>query len=442
MLKEIFIIGKPNVGKSSLFNSLANKKLALVQNEPGVTIDLRKKRVNFFEREYFLFDSAGITNEKNILSKQLTSLTIKTVSNSALILFVIDGKLGINEDDFFVCDLIRKLKNEKILVINKCEGKLNPFIKTDLFKLGLGEPVFVSSAHNSGIQELRLKINSKFDSDKNHDQKFEDKKADHSIAIIGKTNSGKSTLINCFTNKLTSITGDKPNLTRDPVESDLMIKDVNFKIFDTAGLLSSYKENEEIHRLSEFETKRKMRLSEIILIILDINNYWEKRNKQIINSVVKESRATIIVINKIDTIKDYSENHIKNQISLLVPQTKKMPIFFVSAKKKIGINELKDGIFKFLSCWKTRINTAKLNKWLLETVEINPPAMKNNRKVKLKYITQINSRPPKFKIFSNFPESIKESYKKYLIRELKKTFNFEGVIIKLIFTKIKNPYEK
>ena len=161
MLKEIFIIGKPNVGKSSLFNSLANKKLALVQNEPGVTIDLRKKRVNFFEREYFLFDSAGITNEKNILSKQLTSLTIKTVSNSALILFVIDGKLGINEDDFFVCDLIRKLKNEKILVINKCEGKLNPFIKTDLFKLGLGEPVFVSSAHNSGIQELRLKINFK-----------------------------------------------------------------------------------------------------------------------------------------------------------------------------------------------------------------------------------------------------------------------------------------
>ena len=171
--------------------------------------------------------------------------------------------------------------------------------------------------------------------------------------------------------------------------------------------------------MSEYETKRKIRLSETILIILDISNYWEK-NRQIINSVIKESRATILVINKIDTIKNFSEQYIKEQISLLLPQTKEMPTFLFRQKKKIGIEKLKNGILDFLNLWVRRINTAKLNKWLGETVNVNPPALKSGKEVKLKYITQISSRPPKFKIFSNFPDSINESYKRFLIRELKK----------------------
>ena len=442
MLNEIFIIGKPNVGKSSLFNSFVEKKLALVQNIPGVTVDIRKKKINFFANDYVIFDSAGISNNSNWFSKEIRSFTINNITESAIILFVIDGKQGIDNDDFLVCKLVRKLKNQKILVINKSEGRLDPYIKTDCFKLGLGDPVFVSSAHNIGIDELKLEIDKFIPKKNNKNEVFENKKIEHSIAIVGQTNSGKSTLLNCFGEKKIAITSEKPNLTRDPVESNIQINDLYFRIFDTAGLSTSYKKKDHIQKLSEYETKRKIRLSETILIILDINNYWEKKNRQIINSVIKESRATILVINKIDTIKNFSEQYIKEQISLLLPQTKEMPTFFISAKKKIGIEKLKNGILDFLNLWVRRINTAKLNKWLGETVNVNPPALKSGKEVKLKYITQISSKPPKFKIFSNFPDSINESYKRFLIRELKKTFDFKGVIVKLIFTKIKNPYEK
>ena len=170
MLNEIFIIGKPNVGKSSLFNSFVEKKLALVQNIPGVTVDIRKKN-KFFENDYVIFDSAGISNNSNCFSKEIRSFTINNITESAIILFVIDGKQGIDNDDLLVCKLVRKLKNQKILVINKSEGRLDPFIKTDCFKLGLGDPVFVSSAHNIGIHELKLEID-KFIPKKNNKMKF------------------------------------------------------------------------------------------------------------------------------------------------------------------------------------------------------------------------------------------------------------------------------
>ena len=340
MLNEIFIIGKPNVGKSSLFNSFVEKKLALVQNIPGVTVDIRKKKINFFENDYVIFDSAGISNNSNWFSKEVRSFTINNITESAIILFVIDGKQGIDNDDLLVCKLVRKLKNQKFLVINKSEGRLDPFIKTDCFKLGLGDPVFVSSAHNIGIHELKLEIDKFIPKKNNKNEVYENKKIEHSIAIVGQTNSGKSTLLNCFGDKKIAITSEKPNLTRDPVESNIQINDLYFRIFDTAGL---------------------------------------------------------------STIKNFSEQYIKEQISLLLPQTKEMPTFFISAKKKIGIEKLKNGILDFLNLWVRRINTAKLNKWLGETVNVNPPALKSGKEVKLKYITQISSRPPKFKIFSNFP---------------------------------------
>ena len=279
MLNEIFIIGKPNVGKSSLFNSLVEKKLALVQNIPGVTVDIRKKRINFLENDYVVFDSAGISNESNFFSKEIRSFTINNIPESAIILFVIDGKQGIDNEDFLVCKLVRKLKNQKILVINKSEGRLNPFIKTDCFKLGLGDPVFVSSAHNIGIHELKLEIDKFIPKKNNKNEVFENIKIEHSIAIVGQTNSGKSTLLNSIVDKKIAITSKEPNLTRDPVESNLQISDLYFRIFDTAGLSTNFKKKEHIQKLSEYETKRKIRLSETILIMLDINNYWEKKKQ-------------------------------------------------------------------------------------------------------------------------------------------------------------------
>jgi len=259
---------------------------------------------------------------------------------------------------------------------------------------------------------------------------------------VGKTNTGKSTLLNSLKGEKISITGKSPNLTRDPVETSVIWRNINFKIFDTAGISGNTNNLEKIERMSIYESKRKIRLSEIIILILDINNYFEKFNFKLIRSIVNESRCLIIVINKIDTIKDFSEKVIKNQIYNLFPQIRKTPIFFISAEKKIGLKKLMNGIISFLPSWNKRIETNKLNQWLRKITLKNPPPLHNGREIKLKFITQINVKPPKFVIFSNFPEALKESYKRFLINELKKEFKFEGVIVTLSIGKSKNPYER
>ena len=245
-----------------------------------------------------------------------------------------------------------------------------------------------------------------------------EKNFDHSIAIVGQTNTGKSTLINKLCKSEISIASSKPFLTLDPVEGQFMSGEKTFRIFDTAGMILNSNKKTKIDKVANFETDRKIRLSEIILILMDINNYWEKSNKRIIKKVLDESRCTILVINKIDTKDKFSESYIKEQIFKDLPSVKDFSIFFVSAKKGQGIDKLKKYLSESLLKWSKRIETSKLNKWLKDTLNINPPPLFNGKHIKLKYISQISSKPPKFKIFSNIPRGIKENYKKYLINNL------------------------
>ena len=441
MTDEIIILGKPNVGKSSIFNSIIGKSLALVENHPGITRDLRKKKINFLGIEYILVDSAGISDQSDDFNKEIINQTLNSIKNSRLVLFVIEGNNQLTIEDYKIIEVIRKHKIPKILVVNKSESKLSHSIDEDCNKIGFGNPEYVSAEHKIGIINLKLRINSVIRGE-NHKELTEKKQFDHTIAIVGKTNTGKSTLLNSLKGEKISITGKSPNLTRDPVETSVIWRNINFKIFDTAGISGNTNNLEKIDRMSIYESKRKIRLSEIIILILDINNYFEKFNFKLIRSIVNESRCLIIVINKIDTIKDFSEKVIKNQIYNLFPQIRKTPIFFISAEKKIGLKKLMNGIISFLPSWNKRIETNKLNQWLRKITLKNPPPLHNGREIKLKFITQINVKPPKFVIFSNFPEAFKESYKRFLINELKKEFKFEGVIVTLSIGKSKNPYER
>ena len=441
MTDEIIILGKPNVGKSSIFNSIIGKSLALVENHPGITRDLRKKKINFLGIEYILVDSAGISDQSDDFNKEIINQTLNSIKNSRLVLFVIEGNNQLTIEDYKIIEVIRKHKIPKILVVNKSESKLSHSIDEDCNKIGFGNPEYVSAEHKIGIINLKLRINSVIKGE-NHKELTEKKQFDHTIAIVGKTNTGKSTLLNSLKGEKISITGKSPNLTRDPVETSVIWRNINFKIFDTAGISGNTNNLEKIDRMSIYESKRKIRLSEIIILILDINNYFEKFNFKLIRSIVNESRCLIIVINKIDTIKDFSEKVIKNQIYNLFPQIRKTPIFFISAEKKIGLKKLMNGIISFLPSWNKRIETNKLNQWLRKITLKNPPPLHNGREIKLKFITQINVKPPKFVIFSNFPEALKESYKRFLINELKKEFKFEGVIVTLSIGKSKNPYER
>ena len=438
---EVFILGKPNVGKSSLFNAIIEKKLALVENLPGLTRDIRSYKVKFLDYEFFLFDTAGISKNSDKFSAKIFEHTFNSIKENSIILFVVEAKKCLTSEDFDICGIIRKLNKKIILVINKSEGKVDQNFKDDCSKLGLGEAVFTSSAHKIGIYDLKLRIIENFNKSELTLDKTDEKDFHHSISIVGRPNTGKSTLINSLKGSKVSLTDSSPNLTRDPVETNLIWNDLKFKVFDTAGIAENSKKLSKIEKISVFETKRKIRLSELIILTLDINNYYENFNRKLIRLVVQESRCLVIVINKIDSKKEFSEKYIKKQIYESFPQINNVPIFFVSAILGIGLNELMMGILDILPRWKLRISTNKLNSWLYKIMRENAPPLFKGREVKLKYMTQASIRPPKFIIFTNYPDSLKESYKRFLINDIKKTFNFEGIIIKLTIKKSINPYE-
>ena len=439
MNNEVIIVGKPNVGKSCLFNALVGKNLAIVENLSGLTRDLRRKKIVFLEKKYVLIDSAGIVSSKEEFNKEIFSLTNKVLQRCQLIIFVVDGKKSLSFEDYAVNKIIKKVKAKKILVINKSEGKINEYIESDCFKLGFKDLNYVSAEHRQGISELKYLINSEINNTDEIESDNQD--FDHSIAIVGKPNTGKSTLLNSLIGYPVSITGEIANLTRDPVESNLNLKKNKFRIFDTAGIKGNSKNLEKIEKISVYETKRKIRLSEVIILVLDIENYFEKFNLKLIKLIVEESRCLIIVINKIDTKNFFSEHYIKQKIYNFFPEIKNAPVYFVSSKKKIGLRKLMQGIIDILPTWKKRISTNKLNNWLTKITILNPPQMFKKREVKLKFITQTGIGPPKFILFSNYPQGIKESYKRFLINNLKKDFDFKNIIIKLIISKSKNPYE-
>ena len=444
MCFKVIILGKPNVGKSCLFNAISEKNLALVKNYSGLTRDLKRIKINFLGKTYSLIDSAGIqktSSKDSDLNQKILELTMSEIYNSNLILFVVEGNKQFTYEDLEIVKLLRRLKTKKLLIVNKSEGKLFPSIESDIKKIGLGAPLFVSAEHKIGITDLKLKIDSEIPEQFENIPESYKKLPDHSIAIVGKTNTGKSTLLNSLVGKKLSVTSNLPHVTRDPVEANLVWKNLNFRLFDTAGMTRLKNKTETINLISINETKRKIRLSEVIILLIDINNYFEKFNYQIIRQIVNEARCLIIVINKIDKIENISRDYIKKNIYNSFPEIKNCPIFFISALQKKGLEQLIGGIINFLPIWQKRISTNKLNKWLSKISKINPPSLNHGKEVKLKYITQVNTRPPKFLLFTNYPLAIKENYKRFLINNLKKTFKLEGIIITLKLIKSNNPYD-
>ncbi len=437
MSKKIIIAGRPNVGKSSLFNAIIGKKLALVDNYSGLTRDVRVGKVSFLEKFFFLYDTAGIKKSSEKFDAEINQNSLKYFKETDIILLVIDGKMQLTSEDYEIVDKIRKLNKKIFLVINKTEGKINKFIMEECSKLGFGQPFLVSSAHHQNIDELKFFLFDLITTRNN--TSFPN--FDFSIAVVGKVNSGKSTLINSIKGQNISMTGSQANLTRDTVETEIQIKNSNLKFFDTAGFNKSDEKKLKINKLALNETLRKIRLCQMIIIIMDINDFYERLHSKIIDLVYNEKRCMLLALNKIDNYPYKSYDLIKKKVYELNPQILDMPIFFVSALKKVGLNNLKNGINNQIICWRKRIKTSVLNEWLKKTVNKIPPPLHNGKQVKLKYLTQVDIGPPKFNIFTNFPKSLKEQYKRYLINTLKKNFQLNGLPIKIVFKKADNPYD-
>ena len=434
MSNKVIIIGKPNVGKSSIFNGIINKKIALVDNYPGLTRDLRKKKIKLWDKELELIDSPGLVLSKNEFEKNINSSTLTNAKSSCLILLVFDSKDDLTSEDQNVINLTRKLNKKTLVVINKCDVKNHKV--HDL--RGFEKKFFISATHNSGLDDLKWEIYNLLQ----NNEKFNTEDESISVAIVGKINTGKSTIFNLLNKKSISQTSEIPFMTRDSVESNIDIKNIKFRAFDTAGFSKGIESRLKVNKISIEQTLKKIRLSQVVIIVLDINNYFEKINSKIIDHVYKENRCVLILVNKIDTQSSLNKSDIIGHIYSLTPQIEGIPICFVSATKNMGFEIFKKSLLDQIKSWKNRISTSNLNIWLISAVNKTPHPMYNGNLVKFKFITQVSTAPPKFFIFTNHPKFISNSYKRFLTNNLKKHFNLTGLPAKIVFKKSSNPYEK
>ena len=442
MTNNILIVGKPNVGKSSLFNALVKKNLALVNNTPRYTRDIKKKQFELSGHDITLIDTPGLFEPKDEIEEKIIQYTTDQISKSDLILLVFNAKEQLTNDDHKLVSLIRRCEKKKIIVLNKTEGNYNSDIIHDIEKLGFGLPILISSAHMKSIDILEERILQNLKLKKNTKEFSRDISERLSIAIVGKTNSGKSTLMNSISGQDVSITGNKPYLTRDAVEVTIETKKLNFKIIDTAGFSKDLSGSKKLNKDFIDQTKKKIRLSQMILIVMDIDDYFERLHSRIIRLVYDENRCMLLVINKTDKYKRISEESVKKKIYDLNPQINGLPICFVSAKKKVGISSLFKQVISQSLIWKKRISTGKLNTWMENIVKKTPPPLHKGRSIKFKYITQSNSAPPKFNIYVNYIKAIKPDYKRFLENNVRKSFNLNGLPIKIVYKKSQNPFSQ
>tara|TARA_Y100001958_G_scaffold123826_1_gene91168 strand:- start:260 stop:1594 length:1335 start_codon:yes stop_codon:yes gene_type:complete len=441
MSEILAIIGRPNVGKSSLFNRLIGKRLALVANEPGLTRDYRTEKLNIKNNSYELIDTAGIEEvSKNNISKITKESSINAINKSDIILFVIDSRNSLTPDDYSLASIVRKSGKKVILIANKCEGASIKQGEIDSYSLGFGDPLLISSEHNLGILELENQIienssiNAEFENEENIIKK---------ITILGRPNAGKSTLINQLIGESRQIVGPEAGLTRDSIPLFFNWNSVNYQIWDTAGIRKKSRVLEHSEKLSVMSSLNAIEDAQIVILIIDSKRGFEKQDANIANIIESEGKPFVIAVNKWDLIKNKKDkkNEIEEKIEEFLPQFGKISIAYISAQKNQGIDKLIQVSEKLDKTCDRRLTTSELNEFLNQISNKHPHPNKNGRPVKIKYITQPKVRPSHFIIFSNYPDYIKDSYKRYLINEIRKEFDFDGVPIRMDFRGSYNPYD-
>lgn len=440
MVSRIVLAGRPNVGKSTLFNRLVGKKKALVSDIPGLTRDFREERISLHGRDFVLIDTAGVyESNTDLLSKTIEDNSLKIISTSDLCLLVVDGKAGITNKDIEFSNYLRKTGANVITIANKGESSVAKKNSYEFFELGFGQPINISAEHNIGIDDLIEIILEKTFS--------EETKVDHvsdeiSLAIVGKPNVGKSTLINALLGKERMITGDTAGITRDSIDIHWEWNGQKLKIIDTAGLRRRTKVNELSEKLAYLDSFKTIKFADVVVLLVDALEFMDKQDLRLADHIISEGRALLFVYNKVDLVRDKKdfEKRIKETFSTNIVQLGSDNILHISSLNKIGIKRLMNKIFDLYDEWTKRVSTSKLNDWLYDVVLNHQPPAKAGRRIKLRYITQSSVRPPTFVIFTSSPEGIPDSYKKYLTNELRNAFGFKLTPLRLYFRKGNNPY--
>ena len=456
------IVGRPNVGKSTLFNRLVGKRLALVDDQPGVTRDLREGQGRLGDLRFIVVDSAGLEMaDDDSLQGRMRRLTERAVDEADVCLFVIDARAGVTAADEYFADILRKRARHVILAANKAEGRAGESGALEAYALGLGEPLRISAEHGEGMDDLYRALvplaeefeaanvqqapETDVDVAEDDDESWRPSAAKPlQIAVIGRPNAGKSTLINKILGEDRLLTGPEAGITRDSISVATDFMGTPVRIFDTAGMRKKARISDKVEKLSVADGLRAVRFAEVVVVLLDVGIPFEQQDLRIADFAESEGRAVVIAANKWDLEDDkpHKLNELREAFERLLPQLKGAPLVTVSARTGKGLDRLHNAILKAHEVWNRRVPTARLNQWLGAMTEAHPPPAPGGRRIRLRYMTQVKTRPPGFVLMCSHPDQLPESYRRYLVNGLRDSFDMPGTPIRLTLRSQsdKNPY--
>jgi GTP-binding protein len=452
MAFTIAIIGRPNVGKSTLFNRLVGQKLALVDDEPGVTRDRREGEARLGDLEFTVIDTAGLDEgARGSLTARMQEQTQTAIALADALMFVIDARAGLTPNDRAFADFARRADKPVVLVANKAEGKHGEIGAMEAYALGLGDPIEISAEHGDGFSDLydalRVLMPEPVDEPRefDDDEGIEDEdiaKRPIRVAIVGRPNAGKSTLINHLLGEERLLTSPDAGTTRDSISVEIKWKDRDFRMFDTAGLRRRSRIEEKLEKLSVADALRAVRFAEVVVLMIDAQNKFEEQDLRIADLIEREGRALVIAVNKWDLVaaKPGQISALRSEADHLLPQVKGVPVVAISGLMGEGIDRLMSAIEAAYAVWNKRVPTAALNRWFEQAVDANPPPAVSGRRLKLNYITQTKARPPSFVLFCSRADAVPQSYLRYLVNSLREVFDLPGSPVRITLREKANPF--
>ncbi len=458
------IVGRPNVGKSTLFNRLVGKRLALVDDQPGVTRDLREGAARLGDLRFTVIDTAGLEEiTDDSLQGRMRRLTERAVDMADICLFMIDARTGVTPSDQLFAEILRKRSAHVILAANKGEGAAADAGVIEAYALGLGEPIRMSAEHGEGLNDLYAQlmpladafakkasdeapdVDVTIDADDPDAVRVPTRAKPLQVAVVGRPNAGKSTLINHIIGEDRLLTGPEAGITRDAISVQTDWDDVPVRIFDTAGMRKKAKVQEKLEKLSVGDGLRAVKFAEVVVVLLDAAIPFEQQDLRIADLAEREGRAVVVAVNKWDIEPDKQKKlkDLRESFERLLPQLRGAPLVTVSAKTGKGVDRLKDAILKAYEIWNRRVTTAQLNRWLTGMLEQHPPPAPQGKRIKLRYMTQAKTRPPGFVVMCSHPDKLPASYSRYLVNGLRVDFDMPGTPIRLFMRSQneENPYK-
>lgn len=441
MASTVALIGRPNVGKSTLFNRLVGRRLAIVDERPGVTRDRREGEGRLFDLSFRVIDTAGLEEmAAESLEGRMRQQTERAVAEADAVLFLIDARAGVTPLDEHFANWLRRTGKPIVLVANKCEGAAADGGLLEAHALGFGEPVALSGEHGLGLDELHERLTPLLATE----EQVEEEEGDDSLqlAIVGRPNVGKSTLVNQLLGEERMLTGPEAGITRDSIAIPWSYRGRPIRLVDTAGLRRRAKVTDKLERLSAADTLRVVDFAQVVVLLLDAELGLEKQDLTIARRVVEEGRALVIGVNKWDACADRQAamGAIRDRLERSFPQTRGIPVVTLSALDGKGVDRLMQAVTSAYEVWNKRVPTAALNRWLEEIVAAHPPPAPGGRRVRLKYITQARNRPPTFAVACSRPDALPDSYLRYLENALRQDFDLPGTPIRIHMRRSRNPY--